>query len=136
MPPRPQFTMPQRNFLAFEYHKMKGKKKFKAEILRRFRLKFPGVRDPGTHQMKRIWEKQMLKGTVNNCNSKSSPGATHSGRTRTVRTPTNAAAVKNVMMESYYLKGVFQALALYRRIQPVYRLYTGCIHAPIRKIEF
>ena len=69
MPPRPQFTMAQRNFLAFEYHKLKGKKKFKSEILQKFRLKFPGVRVPGTHQMKRIWEKQMLLGTVNNCNS-------------------------------------------------------------------
>lgn len=97
MPPRPQFTMAQRNFLAFEYHKLKGKKKFKSEILQKFRLKFPGVRVPGTHQMKRIWEKQMLLGTVNNCNSKSSPGATHSGRRRTVRTPANSAAVKNVM---------------------------------------
>ena len=30
----------------------------------------------GNHQIKRIWEKQMLKGSVNNCNSKSRPGAT------------------------------------------------------------
>ena len=95
--PRPQFIMAQRNFLAFEYHRMKDKKKFKAEILRKFSLKFPGARTPGSNQMKRIWEKQMLLGTVNNCNSKASPGATHSGRTRTVRTPPNAVAVKAVL---------------------------------------
>ena len=95
--PRPQFTRDQRNHLAFEYHRLRGTRDFKPEILRTFQLKFPGVRAPNKNQMKRIWEKQMRTGTVNNNNSKSSPGLTHSGRPRTVRTPANKAAVKAVM---------------------------------------
>ena len=94
---RPQFTMQQRNFLAFEYHRLKGTRDFKNRILAEFLVKFPGTRQPGTHQMRRIWRKQMSKGTVNNCNSKSSPGDTYSGRPRTQRTPLNIAAVKTVM---------------------------------------
>ena len=92
---RPQFTMEQRNFLVFEYNKRKGTRNFKDEILTQFEAKFPGVRRPGTNQMAYVWRKQMEKGTVNNCNSKSSPGDTYSGRTRTVRTP--ALLVKGVM---------------------------------------
>ena len=97
MPPRAQFTRAERNFPAFEYHKLKGTKNFKPKILRHFQLKFPTTRVPGKNQMKRIWEKQMLKGTVNNCNSQASPGPTHSGRTRTARTPPTVAAVKGVL---------------------------------------
>ena len=97
MPPRAQFTRAERNFLTFEYHKSKGTKNFKLKILREFQLKFPTTRVPGKNQMKCIWEKQILKGTVNNCNSQPSPGPTHSGRTRTARTPPNVAAVKGVL---------------------------------------
>ena len=79
MPPQAQFSLAQRNFLAFEYHKRKGTNNFKAGIERDFLAKFPGARVPGKDQMRRIWVKQMGKGTVNNCNSKSSPGDTHSG---------------------------------------------------------
>ena len=97
MPPQAQFSLAQRNFLAFEYHKRKGTNNFKAGIERDFLAKFPGARVPGKDQMRRIWVKQKGKGTVNNCNSKSSPGDTHSGRPRTQRTPQNLAAVKAVM---------------------------------------
>ena len=97
MPPCPQFNRAQRNYLAFEYHRLRETRDFKAEILRGFQLKFPGLRAPSKNTMKRIWEKQMATGTVNNNNSKSSPGLTHSGRPRTVRTPPNNAAVKTVM---------------------------------------
>ena len=47
--------------------------------------------------VKRLYEKQLEKGTVNNCNSATSPGATHSGRPRTSRSPPNCQEVKNVM---------------------------------------
>ena len=94
---RPQFTMQQRNFLVFEYHKNKGTRDFKDQILSNFQAKFPGVRQPSTNQMANMWRKQMLKGTVNNCNSKSSPGDTYSGRARTARTPANIVLVKGVM---------------------------------------
>ena len=45
---RPQFTMQQRNFLVFEYHKNKGTRDFKDQILSNFQAKFPGVRQPST----------------------------------------------------------------------------------------
>ena len=47
--------------------------------------------------MRRIWKKQIENGTVNNCNSKASPGDTYSGRPRTQRTAENIGDVKNVM---------------------------------------
>ena len=94
MPPREQFTREQRNFLAFEYHKNKGTKGFKDKILDAFQAKFIGVRRPSKNMMRKIWQKQMQNGTVNNCNSKSSPGPTHSGRPKTARTPPNIQAVK------------------------------------------
>ena len=97
MAARPQFTMDERNFLAFEYHKYRGTRGFVQRIFTAFQLRFPGTRVPGQHQMRLIWEKQMGKGTVNNCNSKASPGPTYSGRPRTARTPANAVAVKAVM---------------------------------------
>ena len=70
MPPRAHFTRAERNFLAFEYHKLKGTKNFKPIILRQFTLKFPTTRPPSKNQMRSIKEKQMLKGTVNNCEVK------------------------------------------------------------------
>ena len=94
MPPRDQFTREQRNYLALEYHKHKGTKCFKERILDAFVVKFPGVRRPGTHAMRQIWKKQVKNGTVNNCNSKASPGDTYSGRPKTARTPPNIQAVK------------------------------------------
>ena len=97
MAARPQFTMDERNFLAFEYHKYRGTRGFKQRILTAFQLRFPGTRVPGQHQMRLIWEKQMDKGTVNNCNSKTSPGPTYSGRRRTARTAANSVLVKAVM---------------------------------------
>ena len=93
----PQFSLDQRNFLAFEYHKRKGTMEFKDGIARDFLARFPGARQPGKDQMRRIWLKQMQKGTVNNCNSKTSPGDTHSGRPRTQRTDQNKTAVKTVL---------------------------------------
>ena len=95
--PRPQFNMQQRNYLAFEYHKRRGGRGFKPELLADYQAKFPGSRLPSTNQIKNIWEKQMEKGTVLNCNSKSSPGDTYSGRRRSVRTPANTVLVKGVM---------------------------------------
>ena len=95
--PRPQFTMEQRNFLALEYHKHKGTRNFKDQLLADFQAKFPGVRVPGKNIMAKILKKQMEKGTVNNCNSKTSPGDSHSGRIRTHKTPANTVLVKGVM---------------------------------------
>ena len=94
---RPQFTMEQRNFLCFEYHKRKGTQNFHPQLLADFQRKFPGARIPGKNIIIKIWKKQMTKGTVNNCNSKTSPGDSHSGRPRTVRTPAISANVKAVM---------------------------------------
>ena len=95
--PRPQYTSYQRNFLAFEYHKYRGTRNFKAGMLAEFQARFPGARMPGPNTILKIWSKQMEKGTINNCNSKSSPGDSYSGRPRTARTPANQVLVKGVM---------------------------------------
>ena len=95
--PRPQFNMQERNFLAFEYHKRKGTRGFKDQIIADFQIQFPGARVPGKNHIVKIWRKQMENGTVNNCNSKTSPGDSYSGRPRTARTPANTVLVKNVM---------------------------------------
>ena len=97
MPPRRQFSKDERNFLVMEYHKRRGIKGFKTQLVLDFTTRFPGVRVPGKNAIKEMWEKQIRLGTVLNCNSKSSPGDTHSGRFRTTRTPANMARVKAVM---------------------------------------
>ena len=75
----------------------KGTKNFIPGLLTDFQNKFPGARVPDPTTICRLCRKQLAKGTVNNCNSKASPGPTHSGRPRTARTPPNAQEVKNVL---------------------------------------
>ena len=70
---------------------------FKGQLVQDFTTKFPGVRAPGKNAIKEMWEKQIRLGTILNCNSKSSPGNTYSGRPRTSRTPANMVRVKAVM---------------------------------------
>ena len=93
----PQFDLEHRNFLMMEYHKKKGGKNFLPDLLHRFRVKFPGIRLPATSTIRRIFGKQLEKGTVLNCNSATSPDLTNSGRRRTSRTIQNRIAVKQVM---------------------------------------
>ena len=93
----PQFSREQRNFLVMEYHKCKGHRDFLPQLVTQFQNKFPGARAPSFSAIRRVYKKQMLHGTVNNCNSSSSPGVTHSGRPRTVRTPGNTNRVRDRM---------------------------------------
>ena len=97
MPPRPQLTRDQRNFCLLEYAKRKGGLNFFQGILNDFQTKFPGARRPDQTTVRRLYKKQLKNGTVNNCNSKSSPGESHSGCRRSGRSPENIAAVKAVM---------------------------------------
>ena len=97
MPPRPQFSKDERNFLVLEYHRRRGTRNFKHQLIQDFLVKFPGTRAPSKNTITYMWEKQMELGTVLNCNSKTSPGDTHSGRTRLTRTPSNMARVKAVL---------------------------------------
>ena len=97
MPPRAQYTKDQRNFLVMEYHKRKGTRNFKEELVNDFLVKFPGARSPSKNMIKKMWEKQMKLGTVLNCNSKTSPGESCSGRPRTSRTLENMVQVKAVL---------------------------------------
>ena len=94
-----QFMPSERNFLVLEYHKKRdrGRQGFFDEILVDFQQKFPTSRIPSKRAIIKMHKKQMEKGTVPNTNSKSSPGASHSGRRKTARSPQNVAAVKNVM---------------------------------------
>ena len=89
--------MQQRNFLALEYHKRKGSNNFKNLLIADFMVKFPGARVPSTNCIRKIWTKQLEKGTVNNCNSKSSPGDSFSGKPRTARTRANTVLVKGLL---------------------------------------
>lgn len=93
----PQFSREQRNFLVMEYHKRKGHRDILPQLITDFQNRFPGVRAPSFSAIRRVWKKQMMNGTVNNCNSSSSPGVSHSGRPRTARTPGNIVLVRDRM---------------------------------------
>ena len=95
--PRPQLTQDQRNFVLLEYAKRRGGQNFFEGINADFQLKFPGSQIPDQTTVRRLYKKQVKKGTVNNCNSKSSPGDSHSGRHRSGRSPQNIADVKVVI---------------------------------------
>ena len=97
MPPRPQFSLQQRNFLVMEYHRRKGTRSSLSLVIRNFLAKFPGVRRPSKNGIRKLWKKQNRLGTVNNCNSKHSPGNSNSGKRFTIRTPAIQADVKRVM---------------------------------------
>ena len=70
----PQLTTDQRNFLLFEYIKLKGRKSFLPDLIRRFQEKFNTERAPSLSTITRILDKQLSTGTINNLNSKTSPG--------------------------------------------------------------
>ena len=65
----PQFSMEERNFISFEYHKRKGNRNFKDQLVQDLINRFPGMRRPS-----KILCKQMRTGTILNSNSKSSLG--------------------------------------------------------------
>ena len=94
-----QFTPEQRNLIALEYHKLRGSYKCYSKVMAIFNNKFPGVKKPTIKTVKNIWKKQNEHFSVHNLNSKLSPGNTYSGRPRSVRTPPNIQAVKDVLDE-------------------------------------
>ena len=83
--------------MVLEYHKKRGTRGFKDEIVADFLVKFPGSKIPSKNAIHKMWEKQIRLGTVNNCNSKQSPGDSFCGRTRTVRTEETVQEVKEKM---------------------------------------
>ena len=97
MPPRPQFDQPQRSFLAMEFHKRRGTKNFVPELLADFAVQFPGARVPSRQAISDMHKKFVTLGTINNVNSKSSPGASHSGRPKTSTSDQNKQRVKAVL---------------------------------------
>ena len=97
MPPRAQFDQPQRVFLALEFHKRRGTRDFLPELLADFSAQFPGARVPSLNAIRKIHEKFILLGTINNVNSKNSPGASHSGRPKTSTSDQNKQRVKAVL---------------------------------------
>ena len=50
----PQFSMEERNFIAFEYHKRKGNRNFKDQLVQDLINRFPGVRRPSKNQIREI----------------------------------------------------------------------------------
>ena len=99
----PQFSTEQCIFMTLEYSKKKGTKGFKDRIIQDFQAKFPGIRSPSTNQIRNIWHKFKNTGTINNLNSKTSPGPSYSGRRKTTRTLANTNWVK-VLMDRDALK--------------------------------
>ena len=97
MPPRPQFDQPQRSYLAMEFHKLRGKRDFLPGLLAGFAAQFPGARVPSRQAISDMHKKFFLLGTINNVNSASSPGASHSGRPKTSTSDQNKQRVKAVM---------------------------------------
>ena len=94
----PQYSDEQRNFLNNAYIKRKGRKGFFRVICDEFEAAFPGVRRPQASTIRKIHKKQNTHFTVKNLNSQSSPGPSHSGRKKSVRTDANIAAVSNLVM--------------------------------------
>ena len=98
MPPRPQFDQPpQQSFLAMEFHKRRGTRDFVPGLLADFALRFPGARVPSRRAISDMHKKFFALGTINNVNSASSPGVTHSGRPKTSTSDQNKQRVKAVM---------------------------------------
>ena len=92
-----QLTPEQRNCLVMAYERNKGKFKFMTAVTTDYQQKFPGAKVPHINTIKNVHNKQMKYFTTHNLNSKASPGDTHSGRPRTVRTPPNLQAEKDVL---------------------------------------
>ena len=100
MPPRAQFSAPQRTWLTLEYHKRRStnkKESFLDQLLLDFQTAFPGVRRPSAKAVRKMHEGFERSGTVLNRNSINSPGNNHSGRRRTVRTDQNKQNLKAVL---------------------------------------
>ena len=97
MPPRPQFSQPQRSFLAMEFHRRRGTRDFMPGLLADFAAQFPGARVPSEMAIRNLHKKFFALGTINNVNSKSSPGVTHSGRPKSSTSDENKQRVKVVM---------------------------------------
>ena len=95
--PGQRITPELRNCLAMAYERNKKNFKLMTAIKVEFQQKHPGVAVPHRDTIKNIHKKQMKYFTTHNLNSKTSPGETHSGRPRTVRTPENLEAEKNVL---------------------------------------
>ena len=99
-----QYTPEQRNFLVMAYEKAKGTKYFFQAIITQFLQKYPdSPQVPTFRAIRDMARKQNTFFTLHNLNSKLSPGPTHSGAPRTVRTEENLEAVK-VTLEGDILK--------------------------------
>ena len=83
MPPRPQFSQPQWSFLAMELHRRRGTKNSLPGLPADFAAQFPDARVPSERVIRDLHKKFLALGRINNKNSKSSPGVTHSGRPKT-----------------------------------------------------
>ena len=93
----PQLNTDQRTYLMLQYHKRKGKRDFWAGLFADYHTHFPESRIPSQEAVRDLLKKQQKYGTVNNCNSASSPSETHSGRKTTALTPEVLEAVKTVL---------------------------------------
>lgn len=94
---RPQFTPEQRNLLVMEYNKVKGKRNIWPTILQIYITAFPDSRPPSISSVRKMLQKQNTVFTLHNCNSKSSPGPSNSGRRFTHVTERNSRRVKRVL---------------------------------------
>ena len=81
-----------------EFHARRGTRDFMPQLLADFAAQFPGCpRIPSENAIRDMHKKFFALGTVNNVNSKNSPGASFSGRTKTSTSDQNKQMVKAVM---------------------------------------
>ena len=70
---------------------------FMPGLLADFAAQFPGASFPSEMAIRNLHKKFFALGTINNVNSKSSPGVTHSGRSKSSTSDQNKQRVKVVM---------------------------------------
>ena len=79
------------------YAREKGSRDFMPRLLNEFAVKFPNTRVPHVNTVRKLFDKQVSLGTINNVNSVKSPGVTHSGRRKTVNTNLVRNNVRNIL---------------------------------------
>ena len=80
-----------------EFHRRRGTKNFLPGLPADFAAQFPDARVPSERVIRDLHKKFLALGRINNKNSKSSPGVTHSGRPKSSTSDQNKQRVKVVL---------------------------------------
>ena len=80
-----------------EFHRRRVTKNFLPGLPADFAAQFPDARVPSESLIRDLHKKFLALGRINNKNSKSSPGVTHSGRPKSSTSDQNKQRVKVVL---------------------------------------